>query len=158
MGGLSPQVSTGSTVVPRLSKVDTHDQLMKEMSLNSQVWMSHADTITALSDHYQIIASTEDVEVAAYKMDQEPTYGIQFHPEVTHSEEGKTVLRNFVVHICQCSQDWTPDIFVESTVCMVTGKVRFRQSSDGPCPEVLTPLWQPPLFIKQLEINFTAYS
>lgn len=100
----------------RLSKVDTHDQLMKEMSLNSQVWMSHADTITSLSDHYQIIASTEDVAVAAYKMDHEPTYGIQFHPEVTHSEEGKTVLRNFVVHICECAQDWTPDIFVESTV------------------------------------------
>jgi GMP synthase (glutamine-hydrolysing) len=107
----------------RLSKVDTHDQLMKEMSLNSQVWMSHADTITALSDHYQIIASTEDVEVAAYKMDQEPTYGIQFHPEVTHSEEGKTVLRNFVVHICHCSQDWTPDIFVESTVAWLQQKL-----------------------------------
>jgi GMP synthase (glutamine-hydrolysing) len=89
---------------------------MKEMSLNSQVWMSHADTITSLSDHYQVIASTEDVEVAAFKMDDEPTYGIQFHPEVTHSEEGKIILRNFVVHICRCAQDWTPDIFVEATV------------------------------------------
>ncbi|GJM30227.1 MAG: GMP synthase [glutamine-hydrolyzing] [Cyclobacteriaceae bacterium] len=100
----------------RLNKVDTHDHLMKEMSINSQVWMSHADTITALSAQYQIIASTEDVEVAAFKVASEPTYGIQFHPEVTHSEEGKIILRNFVVHICQCAQDWTPDIFVESTV------------------------------------------
>jgi len=100
----------------RLSKVDTHDNLLKEMSLNSQVWMSHADTITYLPDHYQIIASTDDVAVAAFRVSGEPTYGIQFHPEVTHSEEGKIVLRNFVVHICDCAQDWTPDIFVESTV------------------------------------------
>ncbi len=106
-----------------LSRVDTHDHLMKEMSLNSQVWMSHADTITLLSDNYQIIASTDDVEVAAFKVVDEPTYGIQFHPEVTHSEEGKIVLRNFVVHICRCAQDWTPDIFVESTVASLREKL-----------------------------------
>lgn len=107
----------------RLSHVDTHNHLMKEMSLNSQVWMSHADTITSLSDHYQIIASTEDVKVAAFKMDRESTYGIQFHPEVTHSEEGKIILRNFVVHICNCTQDWTPDIFVESTIAGLREKL-----------------------------------
>jgi len=107
----------------RLNKVDTHDHLMKEMSLNSQVWMSHADTITHLSDHYQVIASTEDVEVAAFKMNREPTYGIQFHPEVTHSDEGKIILRNFVVHICQCAQEWTPDIFVESTIAWLQDKL-----------------------------------
>jgi len=100
----------------RLSKVDTHNELMKEMSLDSQVWMSHGDTITELSDHYQVIASTPTVEVAAFKVTEENTYGIQFHPEVTHSTEGKTILRNFVVHICGCKQDWTPDIFVETTV------------------------------------------
>ena len=107
----------------RLNKVDTHDQLMKEMSLNSQVWMSHADTITSLSEHYSIIASTESVEVAAFKMDDEPTYGIQFHPEVTHSEEGKIILRNFVVHICDCDQDWTSDIFVETTVASLKDRL-----------------------------------
>jgi GMP synthase (glutamine-hydrolysing) len=106
-----------------LSKVDTHDNLMKEMSMNSQVWMSHADTITSLTDHYQIIASTNDVEVAAFKVSDECTYGIQFHPEVTHSDEGKIVLRNFVVHICSCSQDWTSDIFVESTVTNLKEKL-----------------------------------
>ena len=106
-----------------LSKVDTHDNLMKEMSMNSQVWMSHADTITSLNDHYQIIASTNDVEVAAFKVSDERTYGIQFHPEVTHSDEGKIVLRNFVVHICSCSQDWTSDIFVESTVATLKAKL-----------------------------------
>jgi GMP synthase (glutamine-hydrolysing) len=96
---------------------------MKEMSINSQVWMSHADTITSLSDHYQVIASTNDVEVAAFKIADEPTYGIQFHPEVTHSEEGKIILRNFVVHICKCAQDWTSDIFAEATITSLREKL-----------------------------------
>jgi len=100
----------------RLSKVDTHYDLMKEITLSTQVWMSHGDTIFALPDNFKIIASTESVEVAAYKIEGEETYGLQFHPEVTHTVEGKTILRNFVVHICDCSQDWTPDIFVETTI------------------------------------------
>ena len=99
-----------------LTKVDTHNDLMKEMSLDSQVWMSHGDTIAQLTEDFEIIASTDSVDVAAFKVKNEDTYGIQFHPEVTHSLEGKTILRNFVVHICGCSQDWTPDIFIESTV------------------------------------------
>jgi GMP synthase (glutamine-hydrolysing) len=86
------------------------------MSVNSQVWMSHGDTISALPKDFEVIASTDSVQVAAFKVHDQDTFGIQFHPEVTHSIEGKTILRNFVVHICQCSQDWTPDIFVESTV------------------------------------------
>lgn len=100
----------------KLSKVDQHNELMKEISIDSQVWMSHGDTISELPDAYEIIASTPSVRVAAFKKKDEQTYGIQFHPEVTHSLEGKIVLRNFVVHICGCSQDWTPDIFVEATV------------------------------------------
>lgn len=100
----------------RLSKVDTHYDLMKEITLSTQVWMSHGDTIFALPDNFKIIASTESVEVAAYKIEGEETYGLQFHPEVTHTVEGKTILRNFVVHICDCCQDWTPDIFVETTI------------------------------------------
>ncbi len=100
----------------RLHKMDQHYDLLKEMTLGNQVWMSHGDTIAELPGSFINIASTEDVANAAFKIDGEDTYGIQFHPEVTHSEEGKTLLRNFVVHICGCSQDWTPDIFVESTV------------------------------------------
>ena len=100
----------------KLNKVDTHNELMKEMSLNSQVWMSHADTIADLPEDFDVIASTPTVDIVAFKLKEKDTYGIQFHPEVTHSIEGKTVLRNFVVHICGCSQDWTPDIFVETTV------------------------------------------
>lgn len=100
----------------KLSKVDQHNELMKEISVDSQVWMSHGDTISELSDAYEVIASTPSVRVAAYKKKNEQTYGIQFHPEVTHSLEGKIVLRNFVVHICNCAQDWTPDIFAETTI------------------------------------------
>ncbi len=116
---------SGGTVLPsqireygraKLTTVDHHNELLKEISLDSQVWMSHADTIASIPDTYEIIASTPSVKVAAFKKKGEHIYGIQFHPEVTHSLEGKNLLRNFVVHICSCAQDWTPDLFVESTV------------------------------------------
>jgi len=100
----------------RLTKINHHYELLKEMPLDTQVWMSHADTITHLSKDFEVISSTPTVEIAAFKMKEKNVYGIQFHPEVTHTIEGKTVLRNFVVHICGCSQDWTADIFIESTV------------------------------------------
>jgi GMP synthase (glutamine-hydrolysing) len=99
-----------------LSKVDTHFDLLKEISYNSQVWMSHGDTIGSLPENFETIASTHSVPVAAFKVENEDTYGIQFHPEVTHSTEGKNLLRNFVVHISGCRQDWTPDIFIDATV------------------------------------------
>jgi GMP synthase (glutamine-hydrolysing) len=100
----------------RLAKVNDQVDLLKEITLNSQVWMSHGDTITKLPEQFEVIASTPSVAVAAYRIKGEPTFGIQFHPEVTHSSEGKTVLRNFVVHICACHQTWTPTQFVEETV------------------------------------------
>jgi GMP synthase (glutamine-hydrolysing) len=99
-----------------LNEVHSTNRLMKELTVDSQVWMSHGDTIKTLPDNFEIIASTESVKVAAYKIQGQETYGIQFHPEVTHSTEGKILLRNFVVHICGCSQDWTPDQFVDTTV------------------------------------------
>jgi GMP synthase (glutamine-hydrolysing) len=116
---------TGGNVLPshareygraRLTTVDHHNELLKEVSQDSQVWMSHGDTIAAIGQEYDIIASTPSVKVAAFCKKGAPIYGIQFHPEVTHSVEGKNLLRNFVVHICHCAQDWTPDLFVESTV------------------------------------------
>ncbi len=100
----------------RLNRVDSHFELLKEISLDSQVWMSHGDTISDLPENFEVIASTSSVRVAAFKVKEENTYGIQFHPEVTHSEEGKNLLRNFVVHICGCSQDWTSEIFAEVTI------------------------------------------
>ena len=116
---------SGGTVLPshmreygraRLSAVDHHNQLLKEISIDTQVWMSHADTISSVPNNFEVIASTSSVPVAAYKVKKKNVYGIQFHPEVTHTVEGKNLLRNFVVHICGCAQDWTPDQFVEATV------------------------------------------
>ena len=98
-----------------LTKVDTGNILTKGMTPGSQVWMSHGDTIKVVPENYKIIASTEDVEVAGYEIEGEITFGIQFHPEVYHSTEGKILLQNFVVDICKCSCDWTPDSFVEET-------------------------------------------
>ncbi len=108
----------------RLRKMDQHYDLLKEMTIGNQVWMSHGDTISNLPANFVNIASTEDVSHAAFKVVGENTYGIQFHPEVTHSEEGKILLRNFVVHICGCNQDWTPDIFVETTVDQLKSTLR----------------------------------
>jgi GMP synthase (glutamine-hydrolysing) len=100
----------------KLTTVNHHNELLKEISLDSQVWMSHADTIASIPDQYEVIASTSSVKIAAFRLKGENVYGIQFHPEVTHTLEGKNLLRNFVVHICGCAQDWTPDQFVETTV------------------------------------------
>ncbi len=99
-----------------LSFVNQDNDLLKGMSDNSQVWMSHGDTIVRVPDNYNTIASTHDVKVAAYQIMGEQTWGIQFHPEVYHSKEGQTLINNFVVDICGCQQNWTPDSFVESTV------------------------------------------
>lgn len=107
----------------KLTTVDQHNELMKEISLDSQVWMSHGDTIEKVPANFNIIASTPSVQVAAYQVKGLPVYGIQFHPEVTHSTEGKNLLRNFVVHICGCQQDWTSDQFVETTVASLKEKL-----------------------------------
>lgn len=99
-----------------LTVADGEDALMKGLPSPTQVWMSHGDTIVALPEGYTTIASTEDVANAAYRIEGERTWAIQFHPEVYHSTDGMQLLRNFVVGICGCSQDWTSESFVESTV------------------------------------------
>ncbi len=95
---------------------DGHSKLLKGMTDNSQVWMSHGDTIVKVPDQYKIIGGTRDVRVGAYEITGESTYGIQFHPEVYHTSEGMTLLKNFVVDICGCRQQWTPESFVDETV------------------------------------------
>lgn len=107
----------------RLTTVDHQNELLKGVSQDSQVWMSHADTIASLPDQYKIIASTASVKVAAFAHKTEKHYAIQFHPEVTHSTEGKNLLRNFIVDICDCPQDWTPDLFVETTIANLKKKL-----------------------------------
>ncbi len=99
-----------------LSFVDHKHVLFEGVGANSQVWMSHADTITALPEGFKVVSSTKDVEFAGYEIEGEQTYGIQFHPEVYHSTDGAKLLRNFCVSICNCKQDWTPDSFVETSI------------------------------------------
>lgn len=95
---------------------DAQDPLMHGLPRTTQVWMSHGDTITSVPVSYRLIAGTEDVRVAAFRVEGERTWGIQFHPEVYHSTDGTQLLRNFVVGICGCAQTWTPESFVEATV------------------------------------------
>lgn len=99
-----------------LSSVNTTHALTKGMTVGSQVWMSHGDTIKKAPSNYTIIASTTEVEYAGFAIEGETTFGIQFHPEVYHSLEGAILLQNFIVDICGCTQNWTPDAFVETTV------------------------------------------
>jgi GMP synthase (glutamine-hydrolysing) len=91
-------------------------KLLTNIANDSQIWMSHGDTIVKIPENFEIIAKTDSIPVAAYHIKGEQTFGIQFHPEVTHSLEGKQILSNFVLGIAGCSGSWTPDSFVESTV------------------------------------------
>ncbi len=99
-----------------LDGVQVKHPLLKGVPSHSQVWMSHGDTIEHLPSDFETIASTQHIPVAAYQISGEQTFGIQFHPEVTHSVDGKQIIRNFLVDICGCQQDWTPEHFVDFTV------------------------------------------
>ena len=107
-----------------LSKVVANNPLIAGLSDRTQVWMSHGDTIVKIPENYRIIASTDTVPVAAFQIEGEQTWGIQFHPEVYHSTEGKQLLKHFVVDICGCRQQWTPDSFIESTVRELRDKIK----------------------------------
>ena len=99
-----------------LSNINSEDPFFKNIPLNTQVWMSHGDTIEKLPENSVLLASTQNIENAAFRIKDEITYGIQFHPEVYHSKHGKKILENFLVDISQLTQDWTPDSFVQMTV------------------------------------------
>ncbi len=107
----------------KLGFIEKNCVLFQNINLHSQVWMSHGDTIVKLPTNSKVIASTEDVNYAAYKIDNEPSWGIQFHPEVYHTTEGIQLLENFVVNICGCTQNWTPESFVEITVSELKQKL-----------------------------------
>lgn len=95
------------------------DILFRDVIPQSQVWMSHSDTIKQLPEGFELLADTESIPVAAFQKagkGSHPLYGVQFHPEVYHSKEGKKIIRNFLVQICGCSQDWTPAHFITDTV------------------------------------------
>jgi len=99
-----------------LKYIDHKNDLFSGISIDTQVWMSHGDTIKSVPENYNVIASTNDVKYAAYKIEDESTYAIQFHPEVYHTTEGKQLLYNFVVNICGCQQSWTPASFIDTTI------------------------------------------
>lgn len=117
--------SNGGTVEPaatreygraNLGSFDKDNVLLKNVREHSQVWMSHGDTITSIPENFKTIASTNEVAIAAYQIEGEQVWGVQFHPEVFHSEDGTQILKNFVVDVCGCKQDWSPSSFIESTV------------------------------------------
>lgn len=99
-----------------LTAIIKNDPLFENVETGTQVWMSHADTITSIPVGYEITGSTADVKAAAYHINGESTWGIQFHPEVYHTTEGTKILKNFVTVICGCSQNWTPDSFAGTTI------------------------------------------
>ena len=106
-----------------LTVVDPADALMAGLPSPTQVWMSHGDTITNVPDSFHIIGSTENVRVAAFHVEGERTWGIQFHPEVYHSTDGTVILRNFVKEICGCKCDWSAASFIETTVAELKEKI-----------------------------------
>ena len=117
--------SNGGTVEPadsreygraNLDRFDTGNPLLKGVRPHSQVWMSHGDTITSVPPQFETIASTKEVQVAAYQIKGEKVWGVQFHPEVSHSEDGTQILKNFVTGICGCRQTWSSASFVDTTV------------------------------------------
>jgi GMP synthase (glutamine-hydrolysing) len=105
------------------------DVLLKDVMDNSQVWMSHSDSVLQMPEGFDVLATTDDIPFAAFKSNGSgnPIYGVQFHPEVYHSIEGKKVLRNFLVNICKCNQDWTPAHFITDTVEGLKKKIGDRK-------------------------------
>ena len=108
-------------------KIVKVDPFIDGLSEDSQIWMSHGDSITAVPDGFELLAKTESIDVAAYKSSEgkfdNPFYGIQFHPEVTHSLEGQAIFQNFIIKICGCAGSWTPDAFIEMTVNQLREKI-----------------------------------
>ena len=118
-----------------------NDVLLRDVMEKSQVWMSHADTILELPKEFELLATTESIPIAAFRLSHNgsrthdsrltthdfPLYGLQFHPEVYHSIEGKKIIHNFLVNICGCSQDWTPAHFITDTVAQLKEKIGDRK-------------------------------
>ncbi len=123
MGGSVEPSNTREYGRANLAYLASENALLQGISPASQVWMSHSDTIKKIPSALLRLAGTETVENAAYQVVGKPIFGIQFHPEVTHSLEGKQLLENFIVNICGCVQTWNPDAFVESSIAEVQARV-----------------------------------
>src|SRR5688572_6630755 len=115
---------TGGKVLPskhreygraNLDKINSSSTLFNGVHAGTQVWMSHGDSITELNEQFTVISGTSDIPVAAFEHISKKIFGLQFHPEVYHSTEGKTILKNFVIDICGCKGDWTAASFIDET-------------------------------------------
>ena len=106
-----------------LTEVDPNAPLFKGIEPGTQVWMSHGDTITEIPANFHVTASTDKVRIAAYRVEGEKTWGVQFHPEVYHSLLGTELLRNFVVDICGGRQDWSAESFIDTTVAQLRSQL-----------------------------------
>jgi GMP synthase (glutamine-hydrolysing) len=122
-GGKVESAGTREYGRANLEKFDKENPLLKGVRDDSQVWMSHGDTITQLPAKFKVIASTSKVSIAAYQAEGEKLWGVQFHPEVFHTVDGTQILKNFVVDICGGKQDWSAASFIESTVAMLKEKI-----------------------------------
>ncbi|MBQ9036036.1 MAG: glutamine-hydrolyzing GMP synthase [Erysipelotrichaceae bacterium] len=114
--GLVRSAADSSEYGRAVLNVNTDCPLFKGVPEESVCWMSHSDFISKLPDGYEIIGHTANCTIAAYENSEKRIYGVQFHPEVTHTEFGKSILRNFVLDICECHQEWLMDSFIETTV------------------------------------------
>ena len=106
-----------------LTSVNAESSLMQSIPVNSQVWMSHGDSITDVPANYKVVCSTSDVEVAVFEIENENTFGVQFHPEVYHSADGTQLLKNFIYTVCECAADWTPNSFIEECISELKEKI-----------------------------------
>jgi GMP synthase (glutamine-hydrolysing) len=124
-GGSVGKSSTREYGRAKLCNVVSSHAIMQGISNDNQVWMSHADTITQLADAAEVIAQTDTIPVAAFTINgtPNPLVCLQFHPEVTHSENGKQIIKNFVVGICGCQQDWTPSHYINDTIASIQKQV-----------------------------------
>ncbi|MCY7411309.1 MAG: glutamine-hydrolyzing GMP synthase, partial [Chitinophagales bacterium] len=127
LGGTVEKSNTREYGRALLHKLNGSDALLGDVSADSQVWMSHADTITKIPEQFELIANSSHIEVAAFRNKEnafaKPVYCFQFHPEVVHSTEGMKMLSNFCVAICHCKQDWTPAHFIDETVSKIKNQV-----------------------------------
>ena len=123
LGGNVEPAGTREYGRANLASFDKENPLFKGFEENSQVWMSHGDTITKLPEGFKVIASTDKVVNAAYQAVGKQLWGVQFHPEVFHSVQGTLLLKNFVVDICGSKQDWSAASFVDTTVAELKEQV-----------------------------------
>ena len=123
-GGEVTQSNTREYGRANLNYIKNNELLFENINLNSQVWMSHSDSIKVLPTNGLKLASTNDVENAAYKIEGETTFALQFHPEVYHSTDGKQLLENFLVKIAHVPQTFTPNAFVEEMVAELKEKLQ----------------------------------